>query len=663
MLEDVTRYVSSVSVSRSKESPVLRASIGISHDRLPYFKTRSFSSGPQDCHIWTMLRTKTQTDMRWVFKGTTESSPNAGLLRPSGTLTAVSDSARWADKPGCLLVTAFAGFTRLELLEAFSLNFGVSLTVSGDLTSAVIKKPVDIAGVNLIELLKRWLPMDGGVYRELDGGLEVIPFADVAGPAVTPAFDFTPETYFSLEEAPPARPVTDQILWGESPVLLPDGVQDPIEVLDGGTGPAKTVVTRTIADGVITQEVTERHENYIVKGVTNAAEDLLKISEVTIDYTHDTTGGGAPNGRLLTKTTTTKRYYAPLASTGTGDPNYTFEDGTFHTQNAETFQEVEKVEETYEWDTDSCVLKSGEVIRTGWLAPLSEASSGDPEETWTADDSVRSQTEETYQMVSRLVFNQNLWVPADGWPTQSSDPLRLYLGQGRPPEGRCYWRLEGEERGMELGTNTQVRRNWERASLWIENPDGQRHTKVTKTWQGSDAAAIRCADVLGLGIGAEAGFAGWTPEVINEDVPGPIPEPATQSGVTRMFALRPFIVAVRVSSPMPQTIESEHVIEAESKAEAERLGKWRARMEFAPRLTIAHPLYPDLDIWTPVRVTSTRIQSPAGGIVNVRNYTLRPGWIEAIDTALEIGDGGWGLCKARQKSVVALDVFPSVDPS
>jgi len=520
-------------------------------------------------------------------------------------------------------VAPFAGDTEIAILESIAATQSLVLAVTGSVTGTVIKRALDFSGIAIPELLKRWGPVFGWTWRESDGGVELLAHADVVGPTATPLWSLVPSQYYSLTERPPNRPVTSWVITAQEPALADDGTAITTEVIDtsgAGSGVWKTVWKRDIANGVMTQEVVERHEDYVVRGVTDAASAFLMVSEVTTVWTHDTTGGGMPNGRLLSKTITTKRYYSAASSTGVGGPPYTFQDGSFHMDNAETFQEVEKVTETYTWDTTTCAIASGTIEVKKFLAPLSETSSSDPTNAWAVDSSTRSQTEETYQVVERTKFTEGFWQPGDEWDYS----LGLGMFGIGGANGRLRYRLEGSERGMASGTGTQLRRNWEQATVWIEAADQTAHQKWMRRWPGSDDAAIRCADVLGLSIGAEAGYSGITPVETREDIPGPIPLPPMDSGISRLYTMRPILVTVAATSPLPVNVKSEFNFDAESDTMATRLGKWRLRMDHADTITVQMPGVPEMKLWDPIEFTDA-----------IRSCTARPGWITAIRLMLD----------------------------
>jgi len=626
--QDITKWVSGVvSTEESVDSAVVTASIPLVHARLPWYASGSFSAGPQPCQIWARVVTDTDDEWQRVFKGYTEAPENSGAILPAGTLRAVSDSAAWADKTVCILGAPFAGDTEIAVLEAIAANQGLTLTVSGSVTGTVIKRPLDFSGITVVDLMKRWGPVFGWVWREADGGIELIAHADVVGPLATSLWSLVPGQYYSLTERPPNRPVTSWVITAQEPALADDGTDITTEVIDtsgAGAGVWKTVWRRDIANGVMTQEIVERWEDYVVKGVTNAASDFLMVSEVTTVWTHDTNGGGMPTGRLLSKTITTKRYYSAASSTGVGSPPYTFQDGDFHMDTDETFQEVEKVTETYTWNTDTCTIETGEIERKAFLAPISEA--GDPTNAWPGGEN-RSATEETYQVVSLEKFGEVYWEPGD----PQNQTMAFYWGSP-VANGRFRGRRQGSERfGGRINSEQKI--------SWAESADATAHQKAVVEYPATSG------DPLGLVLGGGSGIEQGT-QLPPEDVPGPIPLPPMDSGISRLYTMRPILVTVTATSPLPVNVKSEFNFDAESEAMAKRVGRWRLRMDHADTLTVQMPGVPAMKLWDPIEFTDA-----------VRSCSARPGWITAIRLLLDPLNG-----KCDQQVTVALDPMPAVAP-
>ena len=629
-MQDVTKWVAGgISTEENIESAVVTASIPFVHTKLPWFATGSFSAGPQPCQIWARVVTATDDEWQRVFKGFTEAPENSGAILPAGTLRAVSDSALWADKTVCILGAPFAGDTEIEVLEAVAANQGLTLTVSGSVTGTVIKRPLDFSGITVVDLMKRWGPVFGWVWREADGGIELIAHADVAGPTATPLWSLVPGQYYSLTERPPNRPVTSWVITAQEPALADDGTDITTEVIDtGGTGVGvwKTVWRRDITNGVMTQEIVERWEDYVVRGVTDAASDFLKVSEVTTVWTHDTNGGGMPTGRLTSKVTTTKRYYSAASSTGVGSPPYTFQDGSFHMDTDETFQEVEKVTETYTWNTTKCSLYLGTIERKAWLAPLSETAYSDAENAWPGGEN-RSATEETYQVVSYESFEETFWEPGDDMNQTMATFYGVAVGNGR---------FRGRMQGSERHSN---RMNGSEQIAWVESSDGTAHQKSVVDYPAASGNPLGLPGLFGSGIMQGTRRA-------PEDVPGPIPLPPMDSGVSRLYTMRPILTTVTATSPLPINVKSEFNFDAESETMAQRLAKWRLRMDHADTITIQMPGVPEMKLWDPVEFTDS-----------VRSCSARPGWVTAIRLLLDPLNG-----KCDQQVTVAIDPMPAVAP-
>ena len=625
LLEDITDAVTGrITVSVSTESPVRTAQIPVASERLPYYVTGSWSRGPLPVVIRVGRRTEAGTTWTTLFSGTTEIPENAGVIIPSGALRAVSDAAAWANTPGCVLIGPLQGYTRVDILGMLATAAGVTLTVSGSHTSTVVKKAVDLSDVTAIDLLKRWGPLDGCVGREADdGSLELLDFADVCGPAAAAAVGaLTPDSYFAPREQPPSRPATDYVVSGTEVVVPADDTY--VTTIPDAVGNGSVVLTRTITNGVMSQEIRERYDDYAPLGTGVNPTTNQVIERVTTDFTHDTNGGGEPTGRLLSKTTVIERMYCPFADQGTS-PYFTFTDGSFRTATDETLMEVERVEETYTWDTTGCFLATGHVETQKWLAPISEAAYSDPTYTW-PDGSVRSQHEETYQVTS-----DEKWEEYIAGPQSAYNPgLATRFGTGSF-SARWRGRLEGSLRHSS-------RLNSEQAIAWIEGADGASHNKLTRTITSNDQLAL-------FGLGAYTGQI--VEEWAREDGEGPMPMPPVVSESARTYAQRAWTASASATgTAWPSVATNQFDKDAENKAEGERAAKWAMRLAFAVPLTIDHDGEPTWKPWDVVTVTDP-----------VREYDTRQGWIDSIQWSIDPHNG-----VLDQQTVVKVDPLPEVAP-
>ena len=121
-----------------------------------------------------------------------------------------------------------------------------------------------------------------------------------------------------------------------------------------------------------------------------------------------------------------------------------------------------------------------------------------------------------------------------------------------------------------------------------------------------------------------------------------------ESGTSMVYALRPWVTTLVVTTPLPEVIQSEELLDAETVEEAQRAGRDRCRRGLAVRETmLVARADPNWRLYDPVRFTGA-----------ARNCTLRQGWIEQIQLSL---DPASGELKAP-RLVVAIDPFPAVAP-
>ena len=212
--QDITRWVRGpITIERSTGSTVATGSIPLKHTSLPWYAPGSWSLGPQQVEIWVR-----EVEEEWVriFRGVAEMPANAGLWKPAGSLRIVSHSHIWANTPLCLMVAPFAEQTRKQLLELAVGIAGLPVAITGSWPGGrQITRPVDISGQSLVQLLQRWGEIEGGSFREVDGGLELIDLATCWGPSASALWDFT--RYTSPAETPPSRPVTSWVFSGTEP--------------------------------------------------------------------------------------------------------------------------------------------------------------------------------------------------------------------------------------------------------------------------------------------------------------------------------------------------------------------------------------------------------------------------------------------------------------
>ena len=639
--QDITSAVrGTINLERSTSSTVMTGTLPVKASQLAYFHANSWALGPQQIQIVLRARaggTSTWTDWLTLFNGVAEAPSNAGRWQPSGTLRLVSHSYRWANAPLCVMIPPFSGLTRQDLLQQAIDTAGLGLTVSGSWPSGrVLTRPMDWNGQTLVQLLSRLCELEAGGYRETAGGLELFDLADCWGPAVTPLWEVEAD-YYSPAETPPARPVTMWIFSGTEPKLpddgtttteLPDDPEDP-------TGP-RTVKTVTVTDGAISQEIEERYDLYSPRGVTPGAEEVRLVRRVTIALTHARNADLRPTGRLTDKITTVEEWKGIYTATG-DSPNYTWADGQFSSEDIETFRTVRTITETYTYNADTCALEDITIETEEWFAALSETAFTDPEVTW-PDGSLRIQDAELFELRSRTKSREGFQLPADPW----NPDLSNYFGLGSSG-GRVRWRFDGSERCAATYANSQARRDYQRATAWIETPDGLSHQEWVREWPATAATGP-----IPLTLGEEAGTSGLAPAETWKPVPEPIPAPPIESGTAPLYALRPWVTTFTITTRHPANIPApEELLDAETVEEGQRAARYRARQQFADTLHLecSRP-DPSRRPWDPITVTD-----PA------RNIAARQGWVRSQKFQLEPMRGLF-----KEALDVAIDPFPGTAP-
>lgn len=638
--QDITSAVrGQIQIERSTDSICATGSLPLCDPRLAYYSPGSWARGPQRVEIW--LRCRAGGSSAWgdwarLFRGTGELPADHGHWRTRGTLRLVSDAGRWADAKLCVMVPAFASFTRAALLQQMIDLTDLGITISGAWPGGrVLTRPQDYSGQTLPQILSRWCELEGGGYRETDDGLELFDLAECWGPGTTPLWDLT--RYYSPAFQGPQKPVTRWIFTGTEPVLPADGttttiVPDSPGVTDG----PRTEIEITITDGVISEQIERRYDLYAPRGVTPGDEELRLVKQVTITPVYARNGASQPVGQMTSRTTVEEGWYAPRAYEGT-TPYYTWSDGTFSTDASETFVLIRTKTETYTWKENGCTLEKKVIEVEEYFAALSEAVEyGDAEITW-PDGSVRINGTEAYELRTRETVMERMYQPS-----QAVDPEMAGITGLASTVGRVRVALAKSERcaaGYALQTE---RRDFQRATIWVESADGMSHLKRSRTWPKG------ALSLLPLSEGEEAGARFIPPaEEPPEDVPEPLPVGPMESPDAPVYALRPWATVFTVATAHPENVApAQELLDAETVEEAERAARYRARIQHAPLVTLYPRANPTRRPWDPVTWTDAP-----------RYSTARQGWVHRQAFALDPLTGHF-----REELQIKIDPFPETAP-
>jgi len=383
---DITPAVrGAIEITRSVSTLVPTASFTLSSLQLPFYVTDSLCRPTLvEISVWAG-ESPSDTNGEWhrVFRGIMEAPKNSQTLVPMGLVRCVGGEAGWSEVNGCLVGAAYGGASRLDLLEAYFLNAGITLSTDtlGSAVSGTVNKPLDIQGVSPIALLQRWGLVDGILYREYDGTIELLSMEDVAGPTAVPLLTLDASGILPppTEECP-QRPPTTYVLKGMMPVIQEDG--SVVQTFDGGT------VTTTYSGGVKTQEVVETEDE-----------------TTTTTWTYSTSGGSA-TAQLLGRVIETVRDETTVTTT-----------------------------ETYQWNVLGCYLEYFTSSTEKPCAPESQAQFSDPEYLW-SDGSLRvfeeEQTEIAESHVSQEAYTEiaspiTLNVAGFTWTNPHPGPKRIHF--------------------------------------------------------------------------------------------------------------------------------------------------------------------------------------------------------------------------------------------
>jgi len=629
LLSDITRSVTGdITVTRQAGNPVVTCSIPVASPYLPLFVSGSWSKVPFPVEIWVECWSNESTSaIARIFKGQTEIPENSGSVLPLGTLRAVSDSADWANRSGCLVVQGFNGSSRLTLLQDFASNGGFTLSILGSPSTGMVNKPVDLQSVSLMELLNRWGLVDGWIPRESSGQLELVPMSSIAGPSASSVYSFNPGNYFTIQEKPPNRPVTRYMVTGTNVYVAGDETNT---ITSGDYSNAQTTV-----DGALDNEVSETSGDYTPIGIGTGSPVTGVITRTTTTYTWNTNGSGEPNGRPATKEVKVEGYYCPY-SYMTGDAfNVTFTDGSFRylavgwPSDHEEFVEISKELTTYTWDASFCFLKERTVEKWGWQKRPKYPSDGGTTYTW-PDGKEYLDAYETYDQVSAYVEKYSYYQPDLGVEAHVAGGFRGGFNQREVIQNTITVTKEARIYGSEIN---EYFKKWS-----VENADKtatqifhEDHSDGIPIWTGT----------------LYAGFQGQGKnEFWQEEGNGPLTLPPKRSAAQRVFSTTKFRLEYTLPSDYPEVVEAIEIQDAESVEEAQRAVAWKARNDFSDVVVISAPLEPSV-----VELACIDVTDP------VRAMSAEKGWVKEVTYSLNPANG-----KAYMAVTTAIDLMSTTAP-
>lgn len=649
LVEVTPCIVGEVSIGRDGAKALPSCDFTLYTPEMAYFAPGSFSAGPQPVRVTvTCWAPGFSEATRTEFEGIAEAPSNTGIYVPQGPVHAISSLSKTANTPGCLLIGGFAGNTRVDAIALFAEKALCPLTIDDALvTSGVITKRADLQGVTVLDLIAKWGTLDGWEAREKDGTLQLIPHDAIAGPTVAPAHAFNRGNFFSIAENAPSRPTTKRILSGQATYLAPDGT---VTTTVGDTTKAVTIL-----DGAIIEQVTEVKGDYTPLGTTPQTPlTNTVLTRETVSNTYEMVSG-LPTAQLTARLTVREAWYCPFAAAGSGGSDTTFTDGSFRHGTVETFQEVERIIETFGWHVVGCYLEIHDLERSAWLArPVETSDDGAFTEAgtlWTVDGTTRLEAHEVYDVVEASQESEQ-YFPAGG----TAIKYGYYYQVGFPYFGAVdgsaaydshpyRWRVRyvNRQRCNAGYVNPYTRTTERMEQVWKENSDGTKHQVRTVRW-GMHLNSYSGSPLYDMPTPAGVGSSNTT-----DDVNEPLPRPPIVSPVERQFSLAPFVVTKEaIGTGFEDKTASGFNESLESAGEAARLLRWQERMDLADRLTISHP-YLATDILR--ELDACTCDDPA------RYIAVKPSWVENMRLTLWPANG-----LANEVSSIGVDPYPADDP-
>lgn len=608
--EDITGLLDSVRVTDTPDSPVLDCEFALVDERNAAMHPESFAIGGKAVKVYVTSRSASGTDTRLVFDGITESPSNDEAYIPRATYRAVGLGSLWTESEVCVRVPAFSGLRRFNVLRDESALLG--LTLSTTIEGAELTKPWEFVGTKWWDFLQRQAELEDVYWRpEVDGSLTGLTWAEIADAPSVATIRWG--NSFPLREDPPQRPPTEVILSG---AMLTDDVLDQneriyqtsieTEVFGRKSG---RVTKTTVEGGVTTLYVDEVYETWPLAGVVAGADEYRLRRRTTVTLTYPTVtllnGEIRYTPALSERVTEVEEYGAPQTHQDDGDAQL-WEDGTYRTQEEETFALRKRVTETFTYQPDdgsatACQLDTTTIEVEAYYAPLvaqkrhqsdgtetteflwADGSYRDVETFVTTRETVETWNDNTGSDAPRRVDRRediSAWIQATAekaytWPGGSPTTIS-------PSEAYAY-----------AGAITDA---WTESHLSVT---GERITAVSDGTTGEDS---------------------YTPSMVGER----IPDVPRASALVPQYAADAFIVTWTLSDHDYPVNQVRDFLEcAESTGEAVTAAKRRLGWGLATRWTVPAPMVPGLRRWDKVTlIDESRMTGAAGIEVYVTGQSL-----------------------------------------
>lgn len=531
------------------------------------------------------------------FTGYTSAPRNTGPYRPRAVVKCTGILAPALRRTGCLRLGAFSGYLKGEVLALYALAAGVPLA-TGSWGTIPVLRPVDLSGVDVPSIVRRWGEAEGLRVRETDGVIEVLSELDVYRAA--PRYTFTDANSFATDEEGPNEPTTKWTLsgFGISQEELQGGVTvttTPDSGTDGEGNPWYSILVVTRDQGVeLVSELTE-YQTFRLGGVTPGPNVLQRRRYTKVRTTYQqmvNPSGGTPSMLYTTRidsrsTEVYENSAIPVANATTGN-NWVDANGDpagrYDSDHARWLKTAQ-VEETYLWNGSeaangirACGLKSKTVTTYGYYSPLKP----------TGHVYQDGSTREAGTMVWGVVKQEQTTIQ----DARDNVPAELLI-----TEDRSGYYVTGHDGDLPVETYVPYERILTR---YVERGGGQQYTKQVFA----------------------ARFYGNVPPITGgvESFAGTIPDPPRGSLSMPLYTEVPMQVVVEASTPYQERINAETLEHAETMEELRLCGVMRLIRELSDTYTRDTPAIPFLRVGDPVAITDPRrnLDSVIGMVTKIK---------------------------------------------
>lgn len=566
---EMTGLSGQVVVRDELNNPVQTAEFELSDAAVARYAEGSLSWGDKRCEIYLQSGPPGGVREFRAFRGKITGPANTGNTLPQGRFQAVSDSAEWASKPLCIVGPAYSRKHRGQLWREALQSVGAS-TATPDIDNfgAVVLRPYEAMGTLVPEYLKRGAELEKVHFRtNPDSSVEFISADEaLAGP---PVYAFSELNYDTCEEEPANAPITDWVFNGT--ILATDGTGGDAAPLPAGQRTVTLPITYG-PDGSYTKvevtfdkttELFRRQTTFQVKetdGYPAAGPAVLQaVSKVEIEYRYPRIDSSSGDYNYSTRLDWRKTRRWELTGTPCSlDTGYTWASGGQYVEISARLTLLEEIEETYEYETTGCTLKTVTLLRNQLsIAPRCDPSLGsahfynDEDGRLAASLSQQASMRETMRSVEHWNDYRNPNVGS--LPTVIANRVvtrwipKEFAGGAYPSSlVDAYMPAEVVRREW-LGDASQAA--WTKTTT-VSFPPG-----VVRTSDGSLPP----------------------PGVQTEHGTGPVPGPPSGASDVPQFAQQAFVWRVDRSElyPFTKLSRTETLEQAESIAEVQRVGEWR----------------------------------------------------------------------------------------